>query len=149
MTGSDGAPGPGRVLGIDPGERRVGVALSDPLGIIASPFAVLDRRSGDFLGELKTILAEHEVTRVVVGLPVSLSGEEGRAARRARELGETIAREMQVPVEFHDERFTTVLAESALLEADVRRDTRRAVRDKVAAAVILQSWLDARRREQP
>ena len=91
MTRADGMTGRGpRRDGIDPGERRVGVALSDPLGIIASPFAVLDRRSGDFLGELKTILVDHEVTRVVVGLPVSLSGEEGRAALRARELGETV-----------------------------------------------------------
>jgi putative holliday junction resolvase len=147
MTASDDAGSErritGRVMGVDPGERRVGIALSDPLGIIASPFAVLDRRTGDFLEALRSIVVEHDVTRVVVGLPVSLSGLEGRAAEAARELGATVQREMQVPVEFHDERFTTVLAESALLEADVSRAGRRRVRDKVAAAVILQSWLDA------
>lgn len=127
----------------------MGLALSDPLGIIAQPFAVLDRRRGDFLERLKAALDDNEVTLVVVGLPVSLSGHEGAAARRARALGETVATEMQVPVEFHDERFTTTLAEAALLEGDVRRQTRRAVRDKVAAAVMLQGFLDGVRRERP
>ncbi|CAN5456788.1 MAG: Holliday junction resolvase RuvX [Acidimicrobiia bacterium] len=140
---------PGRILGIDPGEVRVGVALSDPLGIIAQPLTVLERRGATFLGELGAILVENEVTRIVIGLPVSLSGREGRSAQRARALGETLAREMQVPVEFHDERFTTGLAESALLEGNVRRRPRRAVRDKVAAAVILQSYLDTSRRARP
>jgi putative Holliday junction resolvase len=147
MTAGEDDTGRGRVLGLDPGERRVGIALSDPLGIIASPFTVLDRRTGDFLEELRAILVDHEVSRVVVGLPVSLSGDEGPSARAARELGSTVAREMQVPVEFHDERFTTVLAESALLEGDVSREGRRRARDKVAAAVMLQGWLDARRRD--
>ncbi len=139
----------GRILGIDPGERRVGLALSDPLGIIAQPLAVLDRRRGDFLERLRAALDDNEVTRVVIGLPVSLSGHEGAAARRARALGETVATEMQIRVEFHDERFTTTLAESALLEGDVRRHTRRAIRDKVAAAVMLQGYLDGARRERP
>lgn len=131
----------GRVLGLDPGERRIGVALSDPLGMIAQPLAVLDRRRDDVVAEVGEIVAAHGVERVVIGLPVSLRGEEGPAVARARELGEVIARELNVAVEFYDERFTTVQAESALIEGGVRRRERREARDKVAAALMLQGYL--------
>lgn len=131
----------GRVLGLDPGERRIGVALSDPLGMIAQPLAVLDRRRDDVVAEVGEIVAAHGVERVVIGLPVSLRGEEGPAVARARELGEVIARELNVAVEFYDERFTTVQAESALIEGRVRRRERREARDKVAAAIMLQGYL--------
>ena len=85
---------------------------------------------------------EHGVARVVVGLPTGLSGTEGPSAKAARTFGDLVAKATGLPVEYQDERFTTVTAEAALLEGGVRRDKRREVRDKVAAAVILQTYLD-------
>ncbi len=131
-----------RILGLDPGERRIGVALSDPTGTIASPHAVIDRRSTDVADTVRAMCIEYDVHLIIVGLPTSLSGGEGPSAEAAREVGRIAAEASGVPVEFQDERFTTVTAEAALLEGGVRRAKRRDVRDKVAAAVILQSYLD-------
>jgi putative Holliday junction resolvase len=133
-----------RVLGLDPGERRIGVALSDPLGIIAQPHVVLDRRAESAVGRIKGICEEYKIATVVVGLPVSLSGEEGVAAGKARDLGAQVEEATGCEIVFFDERFTTVQAESALLEGGVRRSKRRETVDKVAAAVILQGYLDSR-----
>lgn len=135
----------GRVIGLDPGERRIGVALSDTLGIIAQPHVVLDRRAGDAIAAIKELCAEYEIRIVVVGLPRSLSGEEGPAAAKARELGAAVREATGCEIEFVDERFTTVQAEAALLEGGVRRRQRREKIDMVAAAVMLQGYLDARR----
>ena len=136
----------GRVLGVDLGSRRIGLAVSDPSGTLASPLAVLER-TGDREADHRAILdaaREAEASTVVVGLPRSLSGREGPAARDARaevaELRE-LADEGLV-VELYDERFTTVTAERSLVEAGVRRDARKRVVDKVAAAVMLQGWLE-------
>ncbi len=135
----------GRVLGLDPGERRIGVALSDTMGMIAQPYMVIDRRRRDLAATLRSLYEEQEVGTVVVGLPVSLSGEEGEAARRARAFGATVEEILGCEVVYYDERFTTVQAEDALLEAGMRRAERRERRDKVAAALMLQGFLDARR----
>ena len=131
-----------RILGLDPGERRVGVALSDPTGTIASPHSVIDRLSVKLADAVRTLCEEHSVERIVVGLPTGLSGVEGPSAKAARTVGATVAEATGLPVEYQDERFTTVTAEAALLEGGVRRAKRRDVRDKVAAAVILQTYLD-------
>lgn len=131
-----------RVLGLDPGERRIGVALSDPGGIIAQPLEVIDRTDTDVRGRLLELTSHHEVERIVVGLPISLSGNEGRAADLARSFGREVAEITGHVVEFHDERMTTVTAERVLLEAGMKRKGRRDVRDKVAAAVMLQAFLD-------
>ncbi len=131
-----------RILGLDPGERRVGVALSDPTGTIASPHSVIDRRSVKLADAVRALCEEHGVERIVVGLPTGLSGVEGPSAKAARTVGTAVAEATGLPVEYQDERFTTVTAEAALLEGGVRRAKRRDVRDKVAAAVILQSYLD-------
>jgi putative Holliday junction resolvase len=133
----------GRVLGLDPGERRIGVALSDALGIIAQPHAVLDQRTDDVIGRLRALVTEYDVSRVVVGLPVSLAGGEGASAQMARTLGEAMGNELGVDIVYYDERFTSVRAEAALLEADVSRADRRQKRDKVAAAIMLQGFLDS------
>ena len=131
-----------RVLGLDPGERRIGVALSDPTGTIASPHSVIDRRTVDPAIAVREMCEEYGVGLIVVGLPTGLSGNEGPSAKAARVFGTRVSAAADVPVEFQDERFTTVTAEAALLEGGVRRDKRREVRDKVAAAVILQTYLD-------
>lgn len=131
-----------RILGLDPGERRVGVALSDPTGTIASPHAVIDRRSEKLADAVRALCDEYGVERIVVGLPTSLSGFEGPSAKAARQVGASVADATGLPVDFQDERFTTATAEAALLEGGVRRSRRRDVRDKVAAAVVLQAYLD-------
>mgnify|MGYP003346230513 FL=1 len=136
--------GVGRVLGLDLGSKRVGVAISDRSGTIASPFAVL-QRSGSLRRDHEAIarlVTEEECERVVVGLPLSLDGSLGRAAQSALDEASRLATVVGVPVETYDERLTTVSADRALIEAKMRADARRRVVDKVAAAVMLQAWID-------
>ncbi|MCU0268156.1 MAG: Holliday junction resolvase RuvX [Acidimicrobiales bacterium] len=137
-----------RVLGLDLGTKRVGVALSDPTGTIASPYEVLARSGSRAVDHrrIAELVEEVGAERVVVGLPRSLSGAIGPAARAALEEIDALGDTLGVPVEAYDERLTTVSAERALREADVRGKNRRAVVDKVAAAVMLQAWLDGRAR---
>jgi putative Holliday junction resolvase len=140
-----------RALGLDLGSKRIGVAVSDPTGTIASPLTVLARgrsRRHDH-ARIAELVRDEEAGCVVVGLPRSLSGADGPAARAARAEATALASVVGVPVETHDERFTTVTANRALAEGGVRGRARREVVDKVAAAVILQSWLDARREATP
>jgi len=140
-----------RVLGVDLGARRIGLALSDPLGVVAGPLTVLVRtgdRSADHAAILRSA-AENEAAVVVVGVPWSLStGRPGPAARAALdEVAELSARaaalDPPVAVETADERLTTVTAQRSLATGGVRARDRRAKVDMVAAAVMLQSWLDA------
>lgn len=133
-----------RVLGIDLGSRRIGIAMSDPGQTLASPHTVVYRgkRRADDHQEIAAIVTEWEVGRVIVGLPLSLDGSMGRAAkaavREAKELGVVTG----VPVETYDERLTTVSAHQILREQGVAGKDRKDVVDKVAAAVLLQAWLD-------
>jgi putative pre-16S rRNA nuclease len=138
-----------RALGLDLGSKRIGVAVSDLTGTIASPLTVIQRgrsRRHDHQRIADLVRAE-EAECVVVGMPRSLSGADGPAARAARAEVSALATVVGVPVETHDERFTTVTANRALAESGVRGQARRQVVDKVAAAVILQAWLDGRRRD--
>lgn len=135
-----------RALGIDLGAKRIGIAVSDRSGTIASPLLVL-QRTGSVAQDHKRIAAlvvEEEAERVVVGLPLSMSGEMGRAAQAAVAEAEALATVVGVPVETYDERLTTVTADRALMEFKMKADARRRVVDKVAAAVMLQAWLDGR-----
>jgi len=136
---------PGRVLALDPGTRRVGVAVSDPLGITAQPHSVLDAEDPDLMGQIARLGADLGVDRIVVGLPVSLNGTEGPAAATARTFAAAVAGATGLPVELADERFTSVSAERVLVEAGLSGRRRRAVRDRVAAAVLLQAYLDGGR----
>ena len=134
-----------RVLGLDAGSRRIGVALSDPLGLTAQPVATVDRGGDEeTLERIRVALGGAEVDLAVVGLPLRLDGSEGGAARDARRLGDLVARGLGVRVELWDERMTTAEAERLLVEAGVRRERRKRARDRVAAAIMLQSYLDAR-----
>jgi putative Holliday junction resolvase len=136
----------GRVLGVDLGAKRIGLALTDPTRTVASPHAVLARARTRAADHRAIVAAARELgaTLIVVGLPRSLSGREGPAARAARaevdELRSVAGPDLEVVV--HDERFTTVVAERALREARMGRNARREVVDKIAAAVMLQSWLE-------
>jgi putative Holliday junction resolvase len=136
-----------RALGLDLGSKRIGVAVSDRSGTIASPLTVVARSTSRRRDHerLAALAREEEAECVVVGLPRSLSGELGPAARGVMAEVEALATVVGVPVETYDERLSTVAAHSALRESGVRGPARREVVDKVAAAVILQGWLDARR----
>jgi len=136
----------GRVLAVDWGEKRFGLAVSDPLRMIAQPLVTLTRRTGKRapVGAILALLKTHEVIEVVVGLPLTAAGDEGPAAREARALGDAIARRSGLPVHYQDERMTTARARSAAREIGVRdRDARERV-DQMAAVGILQAWLDQR-----
>jgi putative Holliday junction resolvase len=138
-----------RVLGVDLGARRIGLALSDPTRTVASPHAVIarDREPGDDHRAIVAAARDEGADTIVVGLPLSLSGRTGPAARAALAEVEALRAVAGPGIEVvvHDERLTTVTAERALHEARMRRDARRRVVDKVAAAVMLQSFLDGRR----
>jgi len=134
-----------RVVALDLGTRRIGLAVSDPTGTVASPLAVVDRR-GDREAEHTEVarwVGEAGAALVLVGLPLSLSGRTGPAARAALEEVEQLRQRLEVPVETADERFTTVTATRALRQSRRRRPERGAV-DQAAAAVLLQAWLDGR-----
>lgn len=136
-----------RVLGLDLGTKRIGVAVSDRSGTIASPLLVLQRakRRADDHRAIAELVREEEAEAIVVGLPYSMNGTIGKAAEAAIAESSELATVVEVPVHVHDERLTTVTADRALMEARMKADARRRVVDKVAAAVMLQSWLDARR----
>lgn len=131
-----------RVLGVDYGTRRIGLAISDELGLTARPLEVVER--GKLAAALRRIDGEYGVKTVVLGLPTSLSGQEGESAGAARRLAAEIGELLTVDVVFIDERFTTRIAEGALLESGMRRRERKETIDKVAAAIILQTYLDTR-----
>ena len=132
-----------RILGVDYGTKRVGLALSDGLGLIASPLTVVDRSQA--VSEVARLAQENDVGTIVIGLPTGLGGAEGSAAADARKLGDELALATGVEVVFHDERFTSRMAESVLLESGMKRRERRKTVDKVAAAIILQDYLDSLR----
>jgi putative holliday junction resolvase len=137
----------GRRLGIDVGAVRVGVALSDPDGLLATPVATVPRdlAHGTDLATIAGLVAEHEVVEVVVGLPRTLAGREGPAAEAARAFGTALAGRVPVPVTYADERLTTVVATRQMRESGRKGRRQRAVVDQVAAVAILQGFLDARR----
>lgn len=147
----------GRVLGVDLGAQRIGLALSDPLGLTAGPLMVW-RRTGDVVADHAAILraaAENEASVIVVGVPLSLStGRPGPAAKAMLEevavlTEQAAAADPPLTVETHDERLTTVTAQRSLAIGGVRAKKRRGLVDMVAAAVMLQSWLDGHPRKQP
>lgn len=135
-----------RVLGLDIGSVRIGVAVSDPAGSVASPVTVVDSR--DFVQALRAFreLAEdYEPEMIVVGLPLTLAGEEGPQAATVREVAGRIADDLQIPVEYFDERLSSAEARRSLRSAGLSDREQRGTVDKVAAAIVLQGWLDARR----
>jgi putative Holliday junction resolvase len=136
----------GRVLGIDAGERRVGVAMSDELRLLASPLTVLDRARGlaPVLDALAELTQREGVAQIVVGLPLNADGSQGRQARRAQDFARVASRVIGLPVQLWDERLSTREAEEILRAQgrNLRRVRQRGELDAVAAAVILQDYLD-------
>ncbi|MEY3575720.1 MAG: Holliday junction resolvase RuvX [Actinobacteria bacterium] len=139
-----------RCLGLDLGSRRIGVALCDPDERVATPLTVIERakqRAEDHR-QIAALVTEYEVQAVVVGLPLNLSSKVTAAAQGAIDETEQLRGALSVPVHLHDERLTTVAANRSLVEMEMKADARRRVVDKVAAAVMLQSFIDYRRHER-
>lgn len=135
-----------RALGLDIGSVRIGVAVSDPSGRVASPIAVLDaRRIERDITELQHLVEDYEIERIVVGLPLTLAGEEGPQAADVRSAASRLSAGLAVPVEFHDERNSSAEARRSMREGGMSDKQQRGSLDKVAAAIVLQGWLDARR----
>ena len=139
------APGQ-RLLGLDLGEKTIGIALSDTSRSVATPMQTLRRtKFTTDAARLANIIAEHDIGGIVVGLPLSMDGREGPSAQSARAFGRNMAMRVEVPILFWDERLSTVAVTRTLLEADASRQRRAEVVDKMAAAYILQGALDRMR----
>ncbi|MCC6313556.1 MAG: Holliday junction resolvase RuvX [Thermomicrobiales bacterium] len=136
----------GRALALDVGERRIGVAIADELGLIASPLTIVARGS-DSLAEIAALVETRGVDTVVVGLPTGMSGREGPQTAATRRFADELATVLPeaIHVVFWDERLSTAIADRALRDRKASRADRRDQRDAIAAAVILQGWLDAAR----
>lgn len=133
-----------RVLGLDVGDRRIGVAVSDPLGITAQRLTVIERRGLTHdLQAVARLVQQHQAESLVVGLPLMMSGEAGEQAKKVTGFVEALRGIVSCPVHALDERLTTVQGERALLETDTRRKRRKELIDQLAAQLILQAYLDA------
>ncbi|MDE7454346.1 MAG: Holliday junction resolvase RuvX [Clostridia bacterium] len=137
----------GRIMALDVGDVRIGVAVSDPMGIIANPLETYTRK-GDVVRDAQYIVdlaTKHEVVLFVSGLPLGLNGQENEQTRKTREYIDVLTTLTDIPVKYLDERFTTLSAERTLIQGNVRREDRKKVIDKVAATIILQNYLDSKR----
>jgi putative holliday junction resolvase len=134
-----------RIMGLDYGERRIGVALSDAFGWTAQGLEVIDRKTTkDEFAKIAELVGANEVSSIVVGLPKNMNGTVGPSGENCIAFAEQLKQKLAIPVTLWDERLTTVAAERALLEADVSRQKRKMVIDKMAAAILLQNYLDSK-----
>jgi len=133
-----------RILGLDLGDRTIGVAISDPLGYTAQGITTIRRKYLKFdLEQLKSIFDEYSVESVVLGLPKNMNGTLGESSEKAIEFSKILETEFKVPVKLWDERLTTVAAHKAMIEGDLSRSKRKKIVDKIAAIYILQGYLDS------
>ncbi|PKM79872.1 MAG: Holliday junction resolvase RuvX, partial [Firmicutes bacterium HGW-Firmicutes-13] len=132
-----------RLMALDVGEKTIGVAVSDPTGLIAQGVEIIKRTSleKDFT-RIKNLIEQFEVENIIIGLPLNMNKSEGPGAKKARSFGQKLYSQLKIPVIFWDERLTTVAAEKLLLDADLSRVKRKKVIDKMAAVFILQNYLD-------
>jgi len=132
-----------RILGLDIGDKRIGVAISDPEEIIARPLTIITRNEdSSTIGEVIRLIAQHDVKRIVIGLPYSLDGSLGRQAEKVKEFVEKLSQSINISIELRDERLSTVAAQRLLNEAGNKK-ARKSPRDDAAAAFILQGYLDS------
>jgi len=131
-----------RILGLDLGQKRVGVAMSDALGITAQGLDTIKRENTDSLNE---IIKEYEVTEIVVGLPLNMDGTEGDSAKDALSFADELKKKYSIPVKMWDERLSSLFVEREMIKGDLSRRKRKSLSDKLAAIVILQNYLDSRR----
>lgn len=134
-----------RILGIDHGTKRIGIAISDELGVIAQPMEFIPAEPfAEFLARLKEIIREKQVEELVVGMPRNMDGSYGPAATKVREFVTVLKESIAMPMTLWDERLTSAQANRFLVQANVRRDKRKEKVDQTAAAILLQSYLDSR-----
>ncbi|HHY37131.1 MAG TPA: Holliday junction resolvase RuvX [Firmicutes bacterium] len=139
-----------RLLGLDVGEKTIGVAVSDPLGLTAQGVEVIRRRGRERdLERLAELAQTYGVETIVIGLPKNMDGSLGKQAEQVMAFATLVQERLDLPVVLWDERLTTIAAERALLEADLSRGRRREVIDKMAAVLILQGYMDRRRTQNP
>ncbi len=135
-----------RILALDVGEKRIGVALSDPTGLLASPLTTIESKGQDFdIDEVLRLAEEHEAGEIVIGLPLSMSGRRGPQAGRVDAFVKAMAERTDIPLKSMDERLSSVQAERMLRESGVKPSKNKARVDSAAAAIVLQSYLDSRR----
>jgi putative Holliday junction resolvase len=133
----------GKIMALDVGMVRIGIAISDPLCIIASPYENYKRKNiREDIAHIKNIIMSSGAEKAIVGLPVSMDGTLNQQCQSIMGFTEELKKEIDIPVEFTDERFSSVAAESVLIEADVSRKNRKNLKDKLAAAIFLQSYID-------
>ncbi|MFZ4775417.1 MAG: Holliday junction resolvase RuvX [Terrimicrobiaceae bacterium] len=132
-----------RVLGIDPGDARIGIAISDDLGMLAHPLETIQVKSGRVVARILEIIREKGIEAIVVGMPRNMDGSFGPAAQKSREFIEALKLETACPIIAWDERWTTVSAQRSLHEAGKKARDQKAMIDQVAAQILLQSWLDS------
>ena len=143
-------PASGRILGLDVGSRRIGIAVSDPLGVTAQGITTLERRNRRYdLNELRRLLEKHDVREIVVGNPLRMSGQSGTQAEKMTAFAAQLKQTFSIPVHLWDERLSTAEAHRLLDETGIRDSRRKQVIDKMAAVLILQSFLDARANSRP
>ncbi|HEX9372670.1 MAG TPA: Holliday junction resolvase RuvX [Roseiflexaceae bacterium] len=137
---------PGRIMALDVGGRRIGVALSDTTRVLASPLTTLRAEPRDrVIAQIAALVAQHEVAEVVVGLPLTLSGEVGPQAQTVQTFADELRRALDVPLHLFDERLTSVAAERMMIDMGIKPERRKARIDEVAASIILQDFLETRR----
>jgi len=134
----------GRLVGLDVGEKRIGVALSDGLGMTAQPIGVVERKSLDKdSARILELVSEHEIDCAVAGLPLKMNGDEGEQSERVRHFCQAFTKRTGLEVVYQDERLTTAQSERMLIDSGVSRGRRRKVIDKMAATLILQAYMDS------
>lgn len=137
-----------RILGLDVGDKTIGVAVSDPLGITAQGITTIRRSSLDNdISQIKDIIEEYNVSKIIVGLPKNMNNSLGTQGQKVMKFAGKLKRRIHLDIEYEDERLTTVMAEKVLIQGDLTRSRRKKVIDKVAATYILQSYLDRKNKE--
>jgi putative Holliday junction resolvase len=135
----------GRLLGIDYGQKRVGLALSDPAKIICSPHGTIQRKDDeDVVRQVVALCAEKEVERIIVGLPLNMNGSNSESTDKAEAFAEKLRQAAPVPVEMWDERLSSVSAERLLIDAGTSRQKRKGMVDRIAAQIILQNYMESK-----
>ena len=135
-----------RIIALDVGDRRIGVAICDELEISANSLLTIDRQSKNFMGQIKDILDEYNVEEIVVGMPVMMNGTMGIQGDKVSKFIEELKNEINIPIKLFDERLSTKLVEKALIDADMRRDKRKKIIDQLSAVIILQDYMSSRSR---
>mgnify|MGYP001211255310 FL=1 len=132
----------GRILGLDYGDRRIGLALSDPSKMIASPFKfIINTGDDEVLDSLKILIAEEDIEAIVVGLPIGMKGQETKQTTKVREFSELLS-SLTIPISFEDERLSSVSAEKSMIQQKIKTGHHKGMIDQRAAAILLQQYLD-------